>query len=263
MKIGVIGAGHIGATLARHFARAGHEVGLSNSRGRGSLEPLVRSIGPNAYAMTVEGAARFAEVVLLAVPWRKPEAFPPAELLAGKVVIDAMNPYGADGEVIDLGEDTSSEQVAMRLPGALIVKAFNTMYYHTLATEARGANTRTPHAGTRSASGNGAAAPLSPSLSPSEGERGTVRAGEGHSSDSPNPQPSRGSGPDRLVIFVAGDDLSAKQIVSRLIEQIGFAAVDTGSLREGGRKQQPGSPIYNRPMTLAQAREALSDFSEL
>jgi len=260
MKIGVIGAGHIGATLARHFARAGHQVGLSNSRGRGSLEPLVRFIGPNACAMTVEEAARFGEVVLLAVPWRKPEAFPPAELLIGKVVIDAMNPYGADGEVIDLGEDTSSEQVARRLPGARIVKAFNTMYYHTLATEARGGRSRTPYVSKQSGSGPGTDALLSPSLSPSEGERETVRAGEGHSSNSPNPQASRGFGPDRLVLFVAGDDLSAKQVVSRLIEEIGFDSVDTGSLHEGGRKQQPGSPIYNRPMTLAQAREALKEF---
>ncbi len=52
----------------------------------------------------------------------------------------------------------------------------------------------------------------------------------------------------RLVFFVADDDEEAKDIVSRLIEEIGFESVDKGSLGEGGRKQQPGSPIYNNPM---------------
>ena len=47
--------------------------------------------------------------------------------------------------------------------------------------------------------------------------------------------------------------------VSKLIEDIGFAAVDTGSLREGGRKQQPGSPIYNNPMTVDVAHTRLSE----
>jgi len=203
MQIGIIGSGHIGGTLARHFAKAGHQVGICNSRGPSSLTSLVRSIGPNSCAMTVEEAARFGEIIILAVPWRKPEALPPAHLVAGKIVVDAMNPYSDEGEVMDLGDTTSSEEVARRLPGARLVKAFNTMYYHTLATESR------PR------------------------ERG------------------------RLVLFVAGDDAEAKTTVSRLIEDIGFAPMDTGSLREGGRKQQPGSTIYNRPMTMDEATEVL------
>jgi predicted dinucleotide-binding enzyme len=153
--------------------------------------------------MTVDEAARFGDMVVLAVPWRTPEALPAPNLVAGKIVIDAMNPYSDQGEVMDLGNATSSEEVAKRLPGARLVKAFNTMYYHTLATEAR----RSPK--------------------------------------------------ERLVLFIAGDDVPAKKDVSQLIEQIGFAPVDTGSLREGGRRQQPGSPIYNRPMTTTEASEAL------
>jgi hypothetical protein len=47
--------------------------------------------------------------------------------------------------------------------------------------------------------------------------------------------------------------------VSKLIEDIGFVAVDTGSLREGGRKQQPGSPIYNNSMTVDTARKRLAE----
>ncbi|HWI59578.1 MAG TPA: NADPH-dependent F420 reductase [Bacillota bacterium] len=203
MKIGIIGAGHIGSTLGRHFAKAGHQVGLSNSRGPASLAGLVKSIGPNACAMTVAEAAKFGEMVVLAVPWRTPEALPAPDLVAGKIVIDAMNPYSAQGEVIGLEETSSSEEVAKRLPGARLVKAFNTMYYHTLGTEARPPNQ------------------------------------------------------ERLVLFVAGDDAAAKAVVSRLIEEIGFAPVDTGSLHKGGRLQQPGSPIYNKPMTVGEAREAV------
>lgn len=203
MKIGIIGTGHIGGTLARHFAKAGHEVAISNSRGPASLAPLARSIGPKATAMTVDGAAKFGEVILLAVPWRTPAALPAPDRLAGKIVIDAMNPYSGGGEIMDLGELTSSEEVARRLPGARLVKAFNTMFYQTLASEGRS----TPE--------------------------------------------------NRLALFVAGDDAEAKKVVSRLIEEIGFAPVDTGSLREGGRKQQPGSPIYNKPMKLDKALQIL------
>jgi 8-hydroxy-5-deazaflavin:NADPH oxidoreductase len=203
MKIGIIGAGHIGATLARHFAKAGHEVGISNSRGPHTLAGLVKSMGPKTCAMTSHEAAWFGDIVILAAPWRKTEALPLPKLVAGKIVVDAMNPYSAEGEVISLGETTSSEEVARHLPGARLVKAFNTMYYHTLATETR---------------------------------------------DSAN---------NRLVIFLAGDDADAKQTVARLIEQIGFAPLDTGSLRTGGRMQEPDSPLYNRPLTPDEACAAL------
>jgi len=62
---------------------------------------------------------------------------------------------------------------------------------------------------------------------------------------------------EREVIFVAGDDAEAKQVVFGLIEEIGFAPVETGTLAES-KRQEPGAPIYNVPMTLAEAREALS-----
>lgn len=67
------------------------------------------------------------------------------------------------------------------------------------------------------------------------------------------------SGEDRLVLFVAGDDEEAKAVVSGLIQDIGFESVETGPLKDGGRKQQPGSPIYNNPMTAERARELLAN----
>jgi predicted dinucleotide-binding enzyme len=210
VKIGIIGAGMIGATAARLFARAGHDVAVSNSRGPASLEGTVREINDEVgaervRAMTVDDAAAFGDVVLLAVPWRAPEALPSPERVRGKVVIDAMNPYGANGKVVDLGDSTSSEETAKRLPGARLVKAFNTIYWSHLAEQGR--------------------------------------------ADLP--------GAERRAIFVASDDAEAKKVVSRLIEEIGFAPVDTGSLREGGRRQQPGTPVYNRVISAREAEGAL------
>lgn len=62
---------------------------------------------------------------------------------------------------------------------------------------------------------------------------------------------------ERLAVFVAGDDEEAKGIVSKLIEEIGFAPVDTGTLAES-RRQEPGAEIYNNPLTAAEARQLLS-----
>lgn len=61
----------------------------------------------------------------------------------------------------------------------------------------------------------------------------------------------------RRVIFVAGDDKEAKKTVANLIEEIGFAAYDTGSLREGGKNQQPNTAIYNRNLTISEAAAIL------
>ncbi len=118
MRIGILGAGNIGASAARLFIAAGYEIALSNSRGPDSLRQLVAELGPQAHAMTIADAARFGDVVLLAVPWRTPEALPPVEILKGKIVIDAMNPYRADSGFYDLGDSTSSEEVLKRIPGA-------------------------------------------------------------------------------------------------------------------------------------------------
>ena len=62
---------------------------------------------------------------------------------------------------------------------------------------------------------------------------------------------------DPLVIFLSGDDPAAKVKVAELIEEIGFAPVDLGSLHEGGALQQPGSAVYGEDLTVAGARELL------
>lgn len=137
MNIGIIGAGHIGATAARLLVRAGHQVAISNSRGPETLRALVEELGPNARATTPEEAARFGEVVLTAIPLREYTSLP-AEALRGKIVIDANNYYPArDGQIeaLDSRQMTSSELIASHLTGARVVKAFNTIWFEHLAKQ--------------------------------------------------------------------------------------------------------------------------------
>ena len=137
MKIGIIGAGHIGATAARLFVAAGHEVALSNSRGPQTLGDVAAGIGVHAHAATVEDAAKFGDVVLVAIPFGKFKTLA-AEAFAGKIVIDADNYYPQrDGHFAELDTNltTSSELLAAHLKGARVVKAFNTIYYEHLAQQ--------------------------------------------------------------------------------------------------------------------------------
>ncbi len=142
MNIGILGSGNIGHNTAVHFLRTGHRVSLANSRGPDSLRDLVGKLGPDAHAATVAEAVRGADLVLLAVPWTAREATVEAAggpgAFAGKVVVDALNPYLEYPAVEDLGGRTSSAVVASLLgPGARLVKAFNTINFQVLADRAR------------------------------------------------------------------------------------------------------------------------------
>lgn len=207
MRIGIVGAGHVGETVARLCSDAGHEVLVSNSRGPDSLTDLVAQLGPGVEAATPAEAVTNSQLVFLALPFRRREELPAADRFAGKVVVDATNPFDESGEVMDLGDDTSSERVARQLPEARLVKAFNTIHWETLRDRSR-----------------------------------------------PEELPG-----DRLAVFVAGDDDRAKAIVADLIRDVGFEAVDTGSLREGGRLQEPEGPLFGRPMSATTARGLLDE----
>jgi len=206
MRIGVIGSGRIGATFARLAVAAGHEVAIANSRGPESLAELAVELGVRAE--TVEGAASFGELVLVAIPFHVYEGLR-ADPFAGRIVIDANNYYaGRDGPNAALDGDatTSSELLAAHLPGARVVKAFNTINYQSLGADGRADVSRE----------------------------------------------------QRLAIPLAGEDAGAKAQAAALIEQFGFAALDTGSLAAGGRLQQPGGPFFNRPLLLPDAERELA-----
>jgi len=137
MRIGFIGSGRIGSTIARLAIAHGHEVVLSNSRGPETLADLVAELGPQASAATVGEAAEAGEVVVVTIPL-KAYADVPVEPLRGKVVIDTNNYYPErDGRIAALDEEsiTSRELLAAHLPDSWIVKAFNTIHFVHLGAE--------------------------------------------------------------------------------------------------------------------------------
>jgi hypothetical protein len=128
MKIGIIGAGNIGGGFGRLWARRGHAVrfGVRES-GRKEAEALAAAAGGDAAATSVAEAARFGEVVMLAVPWQAvPEVLAEAGDLAGKVLIDCTNAlkWDAQGPIWAV---PAAEEIARQRPGARVVKAFNTL----------------------------------------------------------------------------------------------------------------------------------------
>jgi 8-hydroxy-5-deazaflavin:NADPH oxidoreductase len=126
MRIGVIGAGHIGGNCARQAVKAGHQVKLSFARNPSKLEELASELGDLAYAGTVADAVAFGDVVILSVPWGAiPDALAEAGDLSGKIVIDTTNQFGA-GPKPQPGETAASFN-ARRMPDARYVKSFNTL----------------------------------------------------------------------------------------------------------------------------------------
>ena len=132
MKIGIIGAGYVGRGVAQLAARGGHQVMISNSRDLRSLHSVVGTIQrdfPDATirAGTAEQAATFGDAVLIALPLYAYKDLP-AEVLAGKIVLDATNHYPErDGLITELdgGATMTGELIARHLPGARVVKVFN------------------------------------------------------------------------------------------------------------------------------------------
>ena len=207
MKIGIIGGGQIGGTLARRFAALGHDVSIANSRGPETLAAFAQEIG--AKPVTVQQAARGGDVVIVAIPVKKVTQLP-AKLFDGVpsdvVVVDTGNyyPRQRDGRIdpIEAGV-TESRWVSNQL-GRPVVKAFNTINARRLL------------------------------------------------------QPGKPKGaPGRIALPVAGDNQQAKDLIIRLIDELGFDGLDAGNLDESWR-QQPGSPVSGADLDAEGARRALS-----
>ena len=194
MNIGIIGAGGLGANVARALAKKGIPATISNSRGPKSLAPLIQEVGPAIKAGTVLEAAS-ADIVLIAVRWVDiDKVLPGLPAWNGRIVIDGTNPvefldpdapkdptnplaaYGI--KAIDLGGKHSSALVREWVPGARLVKALNHLDVSVLT----------------------------------------------------QPQASGGT----RVQFYSGDDADAKAEVRKLLEAAGYFAVDLGALDVGG-----------------------------
>ena len=208
MKIGIIGAGHIGGALTRRLRALGHDVAVANSRGPQTLAGLAKETG--AHAVTVKEAAQGRDVVVVTIPEKNVSSLP-KDLFAGAtdrtVVVDTGNyyPQQRDGRIAEIEQGMTESRWVSRQLGRPVVKAFNNIYAKHLL------------------------------------ERGRS-AGDAH----------------RIALPVAGDDPAAKQVVLRLVEELGFDGVDAGPLDESWR-QQPGTPVYGTDLDAAGVRRALAE----
>lgn len=147
MKIGIIGSGRIGGTLGELWVKAGHEVVFS-ARTIEEVNDLVArlGLGPAARAGTPREAAVFGEVVLISVPY---SALPQigrdlAAELKGKAVLDTCNPIqGRDGDMaVEARRKGTGVASVELLPGVRLVRAFNSVGYNSLRSEAHRAGER-------------------------------------------------------------------------------------------------------------------------
>ena len=136
MKIAIIGAGNVGGTLGRRWARNGHTVIFSSRNPQSEeMKRVLAEAGPNASAASVRDAAAQSEVVTLAAPWQAAKsAIQSAGDLSGRILIDTTNPLKKDLSGMEVGGDTSAaEQVAAWAKGAKVVKCFNNVGFNVMA----------------------------------------------------------------------------------------------------------------------------------
>lgn len=207
MKIGVIGTGAIGGTIAKKLVVAGHKVKVYNTGEHDSLKKRAQELG--ASPSTINGILNEVDVVIVSIPTK---AIPdlPKELFTGVpdnvIIVDTSNYYPfRDGEIEELKNGKVESVWVAETIGRPVIKAFNNLLAHSLEYGSR-----------------------------SEGTAG------------------------RIAMAVSGDDDNAKKIVSALINDAGFDAVDAGSLSESWR-HQPGTPAYCTELNAEELKQALTD----
>jgi hypothetical protein len=207
MKIGLVGAGHIGGALAHRFTALGHQVLISNSRGPDSLAAFASESGATAVARA--DAVRGADLIVLTIPLKNVADLPKdmfADVPVSVPVVDTCNyyPRQRDGRIEGIESGLTESRWVENEIGHPVIKAFNNIYAKHLL------------------------------------ERGLPKGA-----------------PGRIALPVAGDDAAAKAVVLKLVDALGFDAVDAGGLDDSWR-QQPGSPVYGTDFDAAGVRTALA-----
>ena len=139
LRLGIVGAGKLGTTLARTAFEAGYDVAISGSGPAENIALTVDVLAPGARPVTTDEVVRHADVIVLAVPTHRFRELP-RRLFDGKVLVDAMNywePVDGDDPELTAAEDGTSMIVQERFPYARVVKSLKQLGYHQLEENER------------------------------------------------------------------------------------------------------------------------------
>lgn len=139
LRLGIVGSGKLGTTLARAAVAAGYDVVMSASGPPDAIALTVDVLAPGARTATTEEVVSHADIIVLAVPTHRFRELPP-DLFAGKILVDAMNYWRrVDGDDPELttAENGTSMIVQERFPSARVVKSLNQLGYHQLEESER------------------------------------------------------------------------------------------------------------------------------
>ena len=196
MSIGIIGSGALGTSIARALAKKGIGATISNSRGPVSLASLVQELGPSVRAGTVREAAA-ADIVIVAVRWVDiPGALSGLPAWDGRIVIDATNPVRFLEPNSPEANDPSNPLAAFGIKAVDLGGQHSSRVFSEFVPGAR-----------------------------------TVKAFN-HLEAQALAEPEMAGG--QRALFYSGDDAAAKGDVRKLLESVGYFAVDLGSLDVGG-----------------------------
>lgn len=134
LRLGIVGSGKFGTTLARAAIASGYDVAISGSGPADDIALTIDVLVPGARAATTDEVVRHAGVIVLAVPTHRFRELR-RDLFAGKILVDAMNywqPVDGDDAELTASEDGTSMIVQERFPSARVVKSLNQLGYHQL-----------------------------------------------------------------------------------------------------------------------------------